>query len=131
MSEEVFQRASALRERLKEVESTLGYEEKRAAKRAIRYECVELLYGCCIPQPLLVLIGELLGVPIGVKSWPDGKMAAVLIEARQSKRIGVKRLATLLREETGKSVDPDQIKNWRRSPEYRYLVNVRREPKGG
>lgn len=130
----VFQRASALRDRLKRAEAKYAREQKRPELQAIRREAFELLNESGIPQPLRMLIIDLWGGPktvIDKYTWGKEKMAGALIEARQSKPIGVKRLATLLREETGKSVNPDEIKNWRRDPEYQYFVNVQREPRGG
>lgn len=133
MSEEVFLRASALRDYFKEVESTLSYEQKRAAIQTIRRETFELLNASGIPQPLLMLIVDLWG---GAKTvidrypWGHEKMAAARIEASQPKPIGYKRLTTLLREQTGKSIDPARVRNWQRDPEYKHFVNVRREPKG-
>jgi hypothetical protein len=130
---DVFRRASGLRDRLKEVESTLSYEEKRAAKQAIKREAFELLNESDIPQPLRMLIVDLWGGPATVVDrypWPPEKMAAAYIEASQAKPIRYKRLTTLLREHTGKSIDPARVKNWRRDPEYQYFVKVRREPKG-
>ena len=131
---DVFQRASALRERLKQAEENYEREQKRGELQAIKREAFDLLNESGMPQPLRMLIIDLWGGPKTViyrDTWSEEKMAAALIEARQSKPIGVKRLATLLREETGKSFNPDEIKNWRRSPVYKYFVAVRRETEGG
>lgn len=133
---DVFQRASALRERLKQAEENYEREQKRGELQAIKRETFDLLNESGIPQPLRMLIIDLWGGAQTVierpkYSWSKEKIAAALIEAKQLKPIGDKRLKTLLQEETGKSVKLNDIKNWRRSQSYKYFVAVRREPKGG
>lgn len=131
---DVFQRASALRERLKQAEENYEREQKRGELQAIKREAFDLLNESGIPQPLRMLIIDLWGgaqTVIDRYSWSEDKMAAALIEAKQLKPIGDKRLKTLLQEETGKSVKLNDIKNWRRSPAYKDFVAVRRETEGG
>ena len=118
---EVFRRASELRDHFRQINNGLEMEAKREAMRTVRQEAFALLYETHIPQPLKMLVGDLMGGKL-VDMWPDGKVTLALIEAEQSGPVGNKRLATLLKEKGGLVVDPTQIRRWRADLEYQSLV---------
>ncbi len=126
---DVFRRASELRARLQHIEETIEREEKRAAIQAIKREVWEILNDQHMQQPLRMLIVDLWGGPktvINRHSWSAEKLAAAKIEAEQPNPIGDKRVRTLLKGK-GWEATLDQVKNWRRDPEYQRFVNVRSE----
>ena len=128
----VFHRASALRDRLREVEQTLQREEKRAALEEIRRETFALLSETRVPQPLKMLVLDLIGGShLAVDDWPATKTALARIEAKQPDRIGDRKLAKLLRDQTGENKDPTQIKRWREDQDYQFLVWRFRQDEGG
>jgi hypothetical protein len=122
-------RASELRNQLSQVNRDLEREEKRDAIRRIKREAFLLLLETDIPWPLKFLIVDLWGGLQTVDNkWSAEKFAAALMDARQTRRVGNKRMATLLQNETGVAIDPTQIGRWRKDPEYKCFVNVRHDP---
>ena len=133
----VFRCASTLRSQL-EAANGLKYQKKGPAKRAVKRDALKLLIECVvelnIAWPLMQLFADILDVKINQYEWPQEKFEAVKTEASfpkpkpGDKRISPMRLATMLKKQTRKKIDPTQIKRWRKDPEYEYLVHVRREP---
>ena len=146
----VFHRAAAVRDRLREAEKNLTYEQKRTAKEGIKRETFELLSETYIPQPLKMLVLDLIrGYHVANHGWQaanklytdergvqvdieqGAKTALARIDANQSSDIGNSRLARLLLDQTGKKIDKTQIKRWRQDPEYKFLVWRFKQDEGG
>ncbi len=109
----VFQRASELRERLREVESGYQREAKRTEMAEIKREAFDILCSTDIPSPLKVLIVDLWGGVKGFLQWNPDKTAAAIIEARSDAPLGKKKLSTLLRKELESQTDyTRQIMRW-------------------